>query len=81
MRLNLWTGVISLVCVCKCDSVELMPYIQHEAGIKMMLHLKDAAKQGWKSTLLRTADTDAVALTADDFGQLNINKLLVGNSF
>jgi len=58
-----------------------MPYTQQEADIKMMLDLKDAAKQGWKSTLLRTADAAAVALTPADFGQININKLWVGKSF
>ena len=66
-----------VLCAQECDTVGLQPCRHEEADTRMMLHLIDATKKGCNSALLRTVDTDVVALAISAVSQLNIAELLV----
>ena len=59
-------------------SVELLAPCSHEeTDTRMLLHSKDAAKQGMRNILLRTVDTDVLVIAVSVFHQLNVETLWI----
>ena len=56
----------------------LFPCHQEEADTRIMLHLKNASKDGHTKAYVRTVDTDVVILAISFFQQLGLEELWVG---
>ena len=50
----------------------IAPSEQEEAGTRILLHTKDASQSDMKKVLIRTVDTDFVAILISLFGQLDL---------
>ena len=71
------TNGSDVVCIPPQDISNLAPSNHEEADTRMVLHLADAAKNGYNKILLRTIDTDVVVLSVAAFAKLEIQELWI----
>ena len=69
------TNGSEVLCKPQRDTSHLAPCDHEEADTRMILHLADAVKEGFRKTLLRTVDTDVVVLAVAGATKLNIDEL------
>ncbi len=55
----------------------LEPCTHEEADTSILLHIQDAAKEGYKKVSVRTVDTDVFVLAVTSAQRLNIDELWV----
>ena len=66
-----------MLCAQECDTTSLQPCQHEEADTRMVLHLMDADKHGYRNAMLRNVDADVVVLAIAAVSQLNMNELWV----
>ena len=66
-----------VVCYPARETLMLAPCSHEEADTRMMVHVADAAASGYSSILIRTVDTDVVALAVAVFGEVEVSELWI----
>lgn len=66
-----------VVCTQARDVAGLAPCSHEEADTRMLLHVEDAVRQGYRKVSIRTVDTDVVVLAVTAAGRLDIDELWV----
>ncbi len=66
-----------MVCTQARDIDGLAPCSHEEADTRILLHVQDAARQGYSKVLIRTVDTDVIVLAVTAAGRLGIEDLWV----
>ena len=64
-----------VLCIPPRDTSHLAPCDREEADTRMILHLADAVKEGFRKIFLRTLDTDVVVLAVAAADKLDVQKL------
>jgi hypothetical protein len=65
-------------CTQSRDTTGLAPCTQKEADTRIILHVSDAAKHGYRKVMIRMVDSDVLVLTIAAVQQLSIDELWVG---
>ena len=66
-----------MLCTQPRDVAGLASCSHEEADTRILLHVRDAVKQGYTKVLFRTVDTDVVILAVTAAGHLDIDELWV----
>ena len=64
------TDGANVLCAPPRDTSNIAPCNHEEADSRVMVHVGDAAMQGFRKILVRTVDTDVVVLTVSNVQQL-----------
>ena len=66
-----------LCCVVNADLINLGPCSQEEADrpTRLLLHLSDAVKTGYRKVCVRTVDTDVVILVIAQYNNIKPDEL------
>lgn len=77
-----------IVCTC-CDGIlitpnatietsSLAPSYHEEADTRIMVHVKNITSEGMRNIMIRTVDTDVVAIAIGHFQRLQVHELWIG---
>ena len=77
-KLLLTTHFGSVLSNRQCDVTELQPCNHVEADTRIMLQLSHAARQGHKTTYIRTVNSDIVVLAIRIFETMGLSELWIG---
>ena len=66
-----------MLCLKPRNTSGLAVCTHEEADTRIFLHIADAVKQGAKSVLIRTVDSDVVVLAVSAASKLNVDKLRI----
>jgi len=67
-----------VLCAQAQDCTELMPCSHEEADKRIMVHCRNAVIKGHKTILIRTVDSDVVAIAVSSFHLIRADELWIG---
>ena len=54
-----------------------IPPVHEEADTRLLLHVVDCAKHGYRRVMLRTVDTDVIVIAIGMYQQMNVTELWI----